>query len=402
MRAMFRTFESGAGDCIFLVLKDEKDGSSHHLMVDCNVLTQEIKHFICEELKSRIDTLIVTHIDADHANGVTKLMRTPEFADLRIGQILFNGFQPQTGNLQTLDIEIKGKLDVVAGLLPPVMDVANGKTNGKDAACLITEINKHSQWKTIWRKEPILAGDFVVLGNDTKWGHLRFLSPTQTALDALLHEVKLEYARQLGIAPPNGDFEDQDKYFELMLRLAELRKRPVISKKTRGVAITKDLMERCANIDADESGVTLANKASLAFCWEATDSTKRILMMGDAISSQVLLQLNKINMEEKIRFEAIKLSHHGSKNNTSLNLSAKVDSNHYFITGGKNGEGPHIETIAKIATKPLQEDKDYRKLHYNHTYGISLWNELEKDMVKTILNEYHMKLMTDNTHEFEY
>lgn len=228
MKAMFRTFESGAGDCIFLVMKDENDGSSHHLMVDCNVLTPEIKHFIHEELKLRIDTLIVTHIDADHANGVTKLMRTPEFADLKIGQILFNGFQPHTGSLKTLDILTKNKLDNVAERLPPVVNDSNHKTNGMDAACLITELNKHPLWKDVWRKKPILSGEFVVLGNDTKWGHLRFLSPAQTALDELLNEVKLEYARQLGIAPPNGDFEDQDKYFELMLRLAELRKRPVI------------------------------------------------------------------------------------------------------------------------------------------------------------------------------
>lgn len=401
MRATFRTFESGAGDCIFLVLKDEKDGSSHHLMVDCNVLTQEIKCFIHEELESRIDVLIVTHIDADHANGITKLMRSPEFADLKIGQILLNGFQPQTDNPQTLDIETKGKLDVVAELLPPVVDEANRKTNGMDAACLITEINKHPQWKAVWRKKPILAGESITLGNDVRWGCLRFLSPTQAMMDTLLHEVKLEYARRLGVPTPDGDFEDQDKYFELMLRLAELRKRPVIPKKTGGIVITKDLIEKYAKIDADESGVTSANKASLAFCWEITNPPKRILIMGDAVSSQVLLQLNEINVEE-MWFEAIKVSHHGSKNNTSVCLSAKVDSNHYFITGGKNGEGPHIETIAKIVTKPLQEDKDHRELHYNHTYGISLWDELEKVMMKPLLNEYHLKLVTDNTHEFEY
>lgn len=401
MRVTFRTFESGAGDCIFLVLKDEKDGSSHHLMVDCNVLTPEIKRFIHEELKLRVDTLIVTHIDADHANGITKLMRTPEFANLQIGQILFNGFQPQMDNPQTLNIETKRKLDIVAGLLPPVVDETNRKTNGMDAACLITEINKHPQWKSVWRKKPILAGDSILLGNDTKWGCLRFLSPTQTALDALLHEVKLEYARRLGVAPPDGDFEDQDKYFELMLRLAEIRKRPVIPKKIGGMVITKGSIEKYAKMDVDESGVTIANKASLAFCWEVANPLKRILMLGDAVSSQVLLQLNEINAE-KMWFEAIKVSHHGSKNNTSVCLSAKVDSNHYFLTGGKNGEGPHLETIAKIAMKPLQENQDYRELHYNHTYSISLWNELKKEIVKNQLDECHLKMVIDNIYEFEY
>lgn len=401
MKATFRTFESGAGDCIFLVLKDEKDGSSHNLMVDCNVLTPEIKLFILEELNLKIDTLIVTHIDADHAKGVTKLMQTTEFKDLQIGRILFKGFQPQTDNPKKLNIETKGKLDDIAGLLPPVVDEFYHKCNGMHAACLIAEMNKHLQWKEVWQKEPILEGELIVLGNDTKWGCLRFLSPTQAAMNALLREVKLEYARRLGVAPPDSDFEDQDKYFELMLRLAELRKRPATTKKIGAVAITKDLMERYAKIDADESNVTAANNASLAFCWEVADPPKRILFMGDAVSSQLLSQLNKISVEE-MWFEAIKVSHHGSKNNTSISLSAKVDSKHYFITGGKNGEGPHIETIAKIAMKPLQEDKDHRELHYNHTYGISLWKELEKETVKSQLDECHLKMVIDNTYEFEY
>lgn len=401
MNALFRTFESGAGDCIFLILKDRLNESSYHLMIDCNVLTQEIKNYIRDDLKMRIDTLIITHIDADHTNGVTKLLRSPEFASLQIGQILFNGFQPQTDTIKLLDNETKKKLDSVVGLFPSIMDETNHKTNGMNAACLIAEIYKNLRWKAAWRRKPILAGETITLSNDTRWGYLRFLSPTQAAMDSLLHEIKLEYARRLGIAPPDSDFENQDKYYELMLRLLELRKRPAVKKKLSGVAITKDLMERYAKADADESTVTSTNKSSLAFYWEAEDSSKRILIMGDASPSQVLTQLNKIDRDE-MWFEVIKISHHGSKNNTSVGLCNKVDSNHYFITGGKNGEGPHIETIAKIATKPLREGRQHRELHFNHTYGISLWNELNKYAVKLLLDEFHLKLVTENTHEFEY
>jgi phosphoribosyl 1,2-cyclic phosphodiesterase len=72
MRAIIKTFESGAGDCIFLVMKDEMEGSSFHVMMDCNVLTDDIKTYIRDELNKHIDVLIVTHIDSDHANGITK------------------------------------------------------------------------------------------------------------------------------------------------------------------------------------------------------------------------------------------------------------------------------------------------------------------------------------------
>ena len=401
MRATFRTFESGAGDCLFLILRDEQEGSSFHIMVDCNVLTSEIKHFIYEDLESRIDTLIITHIDADHTNGIIKLLRAVESEHLQINQILFNCFQPQIDNPQSVNNEVREKLDAVMKLLPPVVDENVHKTNGIDAACLVTVIDRKPQWKSAWRKTPILAGETITL-NEVKWGRLVFLSPTRSAMDNLLHEVKLEYARKLGVAPPEQDFENQDKYFELMLRLSDLRKRPRFIRKTGSMAITKNIMIRFAKEDADEKSVTSANKASLAFYWESDNSSKRVLIMGDAISSQILSQLNEIS-EGEMRFEAIKISHHGSKYNTSMDLCNKIRSDHYFITGGRNGEGPHIETIAKIAIlNPHQEGDAHRNLHYNHTQGISLWEELNKVTVKSILDEYHITLLTENTHEFEY
>lgn len=401
MRTIVKTFESGAGDCIFLVMKDELDDSSFHIMMDCNVLTDEIKTYIRDELYKRIDILLVTHIDSDHANGITKLMRNPDFADMQIGMILFNGFQPQTEQPQTLPPKTVEKLQTVAELLPPTVDEAFQKTNGMDAACLITELNKHPQWKAVWRQTPILAGETMPLGNNEKWGRLRVLSPTQDAMDNLLHDVKLEYAKRLSSAPPNEDFLDQDKYYELMLRLAELRKRPSFARKTNAEAITKEKLNKSAKIDAEENGVTNANKASLAFCWEGGEEVKRILLMGDAVSSQVVNELNGIE-NGRIWFEAVKVSHHGSKHNTSIELNTKVDSAHYFFTGGKDNEGPDIETVAKIAMKPLADGVEQRVIHYNHEKGINLWKELNKEKTIQLLNNYHILLNTDNTYEFEY
>lgn len=401
MRAIIKTFESGAGDCIFLVMKDEMDNSCFHIMMDCNVLTDEIKAYIRDELYKRIDVLIVTHIDSDHANGITKLMRNPDFADMQIGMILFNGFQPQTEQPQTLPQKTVEKLQTVAELLPPTVDEAFQKTNGMDAACLITELNKHPQWKAVWRQTPILAGETMPLGNNEKWGRLRVLSPTQDAMDNLLHDVKLEYAKRLSSAPPNEDFLDQDKYYELMLRLAGLRKRPSFARKTNAEAITKEKLNKSAKIDAEENGVTNANKASLAFCWEGGEEVKRILLMGDAVSSQVVNELNGIE-NGRIWFEAVKVSHHGSKHNTSIELNTKVDSAHYFFTGGKDNEGPDIETVAKIAMKPLADGVEQRGIHYNHEKGINLWKELNKEKTIQLLNNYHILLNTDNTYEFEY
>jgi hypothetical protein len=174
-----------------------------------------------------------------------------------------------------------------------------------------------------------------------------------------------------------------------------------LTRKTNVGAITKETLNKSANADANENGVTNANKASLALCWEGGEEMKRILLMGDAVSSQVVNVLNDID-DDKIWFEAVKVSHHGSRHNTSIELNAKVDSAHYFFTGGKDNEGPDIETVAKIVMKPQVEGIDQRVIHYNHGKGINLWKELNKEKTIQLLNNNHTHLDTDNTYEFEY
>ena len=186
-----------------------------------------------------------------------------------------------------------------------------------------------------------------------------------------------------------------------MLRLSELRKRPSLARKVNATAITKETLINNAKTNATENRITNANKASLAFCWEGGEELKRILLMGDAVSSQVVNELNDID-GDRIWFEAVKVSHHGSKHNTSIELNDKVDSAHYFFTGGKDNEGPDIETVAKIVMKPLAEGIVQREIHYNHDRKINLWKELNKENAIQLLNNHHTQLNTDNTYEFEY
>lgn len=49
MKVTIRTFESGCGDCIFLILNRE-DGSTYHIMIDCNVLIVTHSPFILSDI----------------------------------------------------------------------------------------------------------------------------------------------------------------------------------------------------------------------------------------------------------------------------------------------------------------------------------------------------------------
>ena len=89
MRVTFKTFQSGVGDCIFLLLKQGETQFS--IMVDCGRYTPEISQYVKRTLRKRIDLLIVTHIDADHNEGITKMLLN--IPDLAIGEIWFNCYQ---------------------------------------------------------------------------------------------------------------------------------------------------------------------------------------------------------------------------------------------------------------------------------------------------------------------
>lgn len=78
------------------------------------------------------------------------------------------------------------------------------------------------------------------------------------------------------------------------------------------------LTEKAA-ANPNEVGITSPNKASLALVWEFNG--KRLLLGGDAIASQLYEAIKKHYDGNHILFEAIKIPHHGSKNNMSNELS---------------------------------------------------------------------------------
>lgn len=93
----FKTFQSGVGDSIFLLLKQGE--SLFSIMVDCGVFTDEIKNYLQNNLSNHIDLLIVTHIDSDHILRIESMLTT---ISPTIGRILFNCYQrdPNTGKVR--------------------------------------------------------------------------------------------------------------------------------------------------------------------------------------------------------------------------------------------------------------------------------------------------------------
>ena len=164
--------------------------------------------------------------------------------------------------------------------------------------------------------------------------------------------------------------------------------------------ITKSFLQKKAAVNPNEVGITSPNKASLALLWEF--NRKRILLGGDAIASQLYEAIKKHYDDNHILFEAIKMPHHGSKNNMSDELSLLVDSEHYFLTGGKKDEGPNYETLAKIILHPIEDGIQSHTVHYNRILNLTELQCLIKDEYKELLESYKAKLTNENEYTFEY
>lgn len=397
MKATIKTFESGVGDCIFFILKNEESGSSFHIMIDCNTLSNQIVDFISNDLEKRLNVLIVTHADSDHINGLTQLFKRQDMQELCVSNIFFNCFQPRSQQLTPLPDDIKKRLDNIHSLLPPVIDENNQKCSGLNASSFICQLKKRPELSEVWRQEPILAGTEIELGEG--WGKLLFLSPTQDEMDEWFKTLKIEFARRTGKSPLAEEFENQDMYYELMARLYDTRMKNWREKKSASCLVSEASISRYAKFDVDENNVTPANKTSLAFIWECNG--KKVLFLGDSISSTIVTGLNTISNEE-MYFEAIKLSHHGSKHNTSVALINKINTCHYFLTGGKKDEGPSLEAISKLIMKDVCRPEGKHILHYNHIIKDELLDSLLKDDAQEILGRHLFYLTSDNEYTFEY
>lgn len=361
MKAEFKTFQSGIGDCIFFTLKD-KD-KQFVIMVDCGRYSEPIKDYIEKQLNNHIDLLVVTHIDADHVEGVTCMLN--EIPDLSIGEIWFNSYQRSSDGvpLPLTDNQILF-LKRLYAKIPQVVDVLNTKVNADHAMTLSETILGNSEWADVWRRDPIKVGLDNYPLCDGSLGTIRILSPTHKELDAL-DEVFLSLFYEFFYEEhPDGSLEKDTTLYELLIRVAQERDDFDQFEPEQISSLTLDAKTIIDYKNNKIKSLTPENKASIAFVWEYKDH--RILFLGDASPDVVKDSLIDLYGECETKFDAVKVSHHGSAHSTSVALMDLIDSFDFFFTGGGGNKRPHIEAVSRIISKPLQPDAKPRTLHFNY------------------------------------
>ncbi|MGL0823019.1 ComEC/Rec2 family competence protein [Vibrio vulnificus] len=100
-----------------------------------------------------------------------------------------------------------------------------------------------------------------------------------------------------------------------------------------------------------------------------------ILMLADSHPSTVVRQLHARGYDDNLplKVDLVKLSHHGSKHNTSDELLAVIDcSNYYISTNGAKFDHPDAETILMLQANAVKNDK---------TFNIYLNYKIEGDII---------------------
>ena len=252
-----------------------------------------------------LELLVITHIDIDHIDGTITMLNQPELP-FKVKDIWFNGYN-----------QIKNIKDDTLGAL-----------QGEYVSILIKK-HKLPHNKAL-KGKPVMVSDYKKLPVIPLTGGMKLtlLSPGKGALVNL----KKVWDKEVEEIEKKSTLEDRWKN--------EKRYSQLISDML-GLNVDK-LMK--AAVSGDKSA---ANQSSIAFI--ATFEKKSCLFAGDATSDFLLKAINPMLAEKKLKLDAWKLAHHGSKKSNLVALMQKIDTKKMLVSSDGSRYGhPDPECIAKL------------------------------------------------------
>jgi len=314
----------------------------------------------------KLDYLIVTHIDEDHISGVIKLIEeNKEGQIIEIGDVWHNSYahvaELKDGlvfkgkPLKTLPINYSLK----DGITVTEKDIS--AVQGSTLASLLLRYKIPSN-KNFNGNRISVDTTKRICSNDVCFN---ILSPSkEKLLDLKTYWKKELYKKGYSSDADLTDFNEDA--FEFILSLEREKKK--LLKKNVSTSIVPDIAK--LSVEGFLEDNTATNGSSIAFVLEHNGF--RILLLGDSHPSQVVEGLKLHYPQEKlpIKFNLIKVSHHGSKNNTSPELLEYIDSENFvFSTNGLSHGHPDGQTIARIVHRPVDFK---RKLYFNYTLASNI------------------------------
>ncbi len=261
-----------------------------------------------------IDLAMVSHIDDDHVAGLLQMMQkvkdleeAHEPVPWRIRRFWHNAFDDLLGNDQ-VGVGVAGSAVSVAALgdlLPGAgSNLLASVPQGRNLAKLLRALG---------------------LDGNPPFGGLVRLRETPVEIDGLKLTV---------VAPLDAELEALQTTWDEKIR-------PLLKKERTPAGQTEI---------ADFLDDSVFNLASLVVL--AEKGAKRILLTGDARGDHTLAGLEKagrLDAGGKLRLDVLKVPHHGSDRNVTVDYFRRLPAKHYLISADGKHDNPDLATLEMIA-----------------------------------------------------
>lgn len=280
----------------------------------------------------KINLLVLTHTDDDHIKGLISFFQSELYSKIDVKGYWANCRYSIKLNVGS-QVSLSAAKDFDKFLL---------QKEGEDL-------------KEKWSKDIIFTGNPYII-NDIEF---LILSPEQEQINLFYDKWRIE--EEINTAQAANIVEDQ------------LQKGTIEDIGRSSFSPTNSLID------------DFVNASSIAFFMKCKSLT--ILFLGDArpeIVVSSLKQLGYNSTDNRMTVDYVKISHHGSKNNTSPELLNHMNCNHFIIsTNGGIGRSKHPdrETIAWILCR---ENRTKEPTHLYFNYKLS---DIEKKAGKFITYE---------------
>lgn len=347
------------GDCLWIEYGDR--AKPYRILIDGGITStyKSVKRRVLElpEGKRYIDLFVITHIDEDHIAGSVKLLGRLNELGLTFGDIWFNGYE----HMEKMQKEAEDD-DLLGGL------------HGEFLSALIK--TRKLNWNKAFNGEAIVVrkqGKLPVADLPGKM-KLTILSPTRQNLIDLIPD----WNKNLQDTPIRND-RSLETVLEVLEKRAALRPEDdfddLLGERVE-IEIKNDQdIKNAAQPPYSEDKAT-PNGSSIAFLMEYSNPEdgreKKCLMTGDAFPSVIKTSLERLPAYDgsKIRIDLLKLSHHGSRNNTTVDLLKLLNCTHYFFSSsGQKFYHPDKETVARVLIHGRGQSKPQLYFNYTSTFN---------------------------------
>lgn len=389
--------EAGQGDAFIIscgigenkknIMIDGGTGNSY-----MNSLKNCIKKF--REKEEKIDLLIITHIDNDHIDGAIELLKDNVSSEksevIKIEEVWHNSYlQLQLDKQNQISDHQLRVLEEIKNRGDGRDEYGRYEINAKKASFFGSQLYEGVyNWNTQTSGKAISVQNLPVY-HITNELSIHLLSPTDECLEELKAFWLSELNKRNYVGIPSTDRLFDDAYEMLLRRIEEDSNKRQDDKKSK-ISVSSTAWEDYINEEASEDNKP-ANKSSIAFVLKFKN--KRILFLGDAVPSIIEKNLRKIYEFEvqPYKFDAVKISHHGSSRNISPELLKIIDSPKYlFSTNGRYGH-PDLSTLVKITENyPSMQIK--KELIFNYKNNSEEWINSNTEKMRNL--NYKIKIST--------